>query len=231
VFPSPSAESREEYLAAGVFLAVAEEGKLVFECEEVPTIDLFVDIQITEPLTNIGGACGAFSWNDLTDKPFGEEGLEPITWDGNAGDRTIVDANENNTYFVKMNDMILSTENLVGATLSLSNGYELIVTSDMVFSDIGGVTFVEFAVCSVSDATAFSEFINKMGIQATFTETGTYFITAGGGTLYTTSVTFPSALKTLDDKFIPDTIARVSDLQEALGAYITDINALIGGDE
>ena len=56
----------------------------------------------------------------------------------------------------------------------------------------------------------------------------------GGYPTYLSYSGIATIIKKIDDKFIPDTIARVSDLQvlqDALGAYITDINALIGGDE
>lgn len=38
-------------------------------------------------------------------------------------------------------------------------------------------------------------------------------------------------LKRLDEKYIPETIARVQDVNAALGSYITDIDTLLGGDE
>ena len=71
------------------------------------------------------------SWNDLQDKPFEE--LEPeinITWDGEIGDRFAMDLTPlgyAKVYLVKISDMILTVEQLVGSTVMFSDGgYEIL---------------------------------------------------------------------------------------------------------
>lgn len=170
------------------------------------------------------------SWNDLTDKPFYEEGLTPIAYDGVVGDKTVVTANDTTT-LVKVSDKIFSKNDLINVTISTNKGQHMTFPSEQI-GDLTCGVIVSEAIFSVSNPTAFTETMTAAGMPVTFTEAGTYIMHDHATDTYVTSITFAgSAIKTLDEKFIPDTIARVSDLQEALGAYITDINALIGGDE
>lgn len=74
------------------------------------------------------GSGGASSWNDLKDKPFGEETVvvnEPlnITWDGNTeGLVSIAD-----TPFYKVSDLVLTDEQIKTATITLSDGLSLYI--------------------------------------------------------------------------------------------------------
>ena len=93
------------------------------------------------------------SWNDLQDRPFGEEGIV-IEWDGVVGDRVeLVVAYTGNTpenktmSFVKVADAI-SPDALVGGTVVFSTVNDpssdypvsITITSDMLMT-VGGVTY------------------------------------------------------------------------------------------
>jgi hypothetical protein len=172
---------------------------------------------------------GTPSWNDLIDKPFGEEGLAPITYDGVVGDRVTVAYGDTMT-IVKVSDKILSKNDLIDATLTCHNADPLTLTGDYIIERGGCVCGPEMAFISVSDIDMMAE-----SFPFTVPETGTYFTHNTERDVYISSLTFAGGgIKTLDDKFIPDTIARKADLQtlqEALDAYITDIDTLLGGDE
>ena len=56
-------------------------------------------------------------WNDITDKPFGEETLEPITWDGNV--EGLVTTHRGSLTYAKVSDNPLTKEELLGATITL----------------------------------------------------------------------------------------------------------------
>lgn len=60
-----------------------------------------------------GGNGGVSSWNDLTDKPFGEvvETIEPITWDGNTEGLFAVILDEGYGFY-KVSDRVFSNEQL-----------------------------------------------------------------------------------------------------------------------
>lgn len=155
------------------------------------------------------------SWNDLTDKPFYEEGNAPITWDGVVGDRPTAPTPGTNIW-VKISDKVLDADDLIGGTLTRKNGTTFNLTANSVMSIPGGVMVGEMEFISVFNT---EEFYNAMGIDAP--ETGTYTIYTEDGSRYIQTVTFPAGgIKTLDDKFISANIARVADV-DALAERVT----------
>ena len=171
-----------------------------------------------EDLKNLGGVT---SWNDLTDRPFGEEGLIPILWDGNKEGKVVVTGDP--IYLVKVSDAVLSENDLIGSTYTTSDGTVTTIENVAVESD-GKLLMGSFMVMSVLEAN--TELMITEDMSFVFPEAGTYFgawFESAGGT-YTQSLTFPggATIKTLDEKFIPDTIARTSDV----AAFDTRIQAL-----
>ena len=162
---------------------------------------------LEEILEDLPAGGGAVSWNDLTDKPFGEEGRTPITWDGVSGEEIPFD----DVTYVKVSDVVLDKNECINATLTVIDVQGVavggVITEDMV-NDTGipGALIIGTAfVISVYDVEAVSS------IMPGFTETGTYFLKNGATGAYTQAITFAGGeIKTLDEKFIPDTIARVS---------------------
>jgi hypothetical protein len=174
------------------------------------------------------------SWNDLTDKPFGEEGIAPITWDGDIAGRTKAVLAEGETYsqgWAKVSDRIFSADELLNATVS-PNAMGDIVLDESQITDMGGAIKVgDGVIYSVYD-TNFTLTGTNYSVQ--FPETGTYFMYLypdGGSPMYVTSLVLSGdTVKTLDEKFIPDTIARVTDvtaLGEEVAATKTELEGKI----
>jgi hypothetical protein len=163
--------------------------------------------EILEDLPAGGG--GASSWNDLTDKPFGENSPESITYDGNTDGKVVNSRNA----MIKVSDKILTKEDVVGGTIIGSNGYSITVTEEDVVSGGGGISFCD-AIISVADINNTSD----IAPGETYPETGTYF--AFGDDFYIQSLTLAGgSIKTLDEKFIPDTIARKADVVVEWGKF------------
>lgn len=136
------------------------------------------------------------SWNDLTDKPFGDETIS-ITWDGNT------DGLVNVGTLYKASDIILSDEEIKGAVVQTSQNNEIVnetqvssIWDDMVSA--GAVTrncvyFEEFCVIR-SPGTYF---------EKTFNEAGLYFRNWGADSPYTSSFVFERTNK-VEQKYLPE---------------------------
>lgn len=152
-----------------------------------------------EPVDNVT------SWNDLTDKPFGEEqAFEPIEWDGDMTGKFVL--NLGGASLVKVSDEVYTAEELVGATMTGMNivtgeTQNIIISEDEINpSGIPGSTAIGdgFVVVIYSA----EELIATIGEAAAGTTNGVYFIYAPE-TFYVFRLTAPSVVKTLDPKFLP----------------------------
>lgn len=149
-------------------------------------------------------------------------GLEPITWDGVVGDRVTVSVPDASYIFVKVSDVVLSADDLVGATCCVYGGSTAVITADMLTDVPGGVLLPEGLAISVSDAAAFSE-----AMSVTFPETGMYFYVDVGRDMYIESITFAGGSTGGDTKLIINGTEylidsaklsdAIDDLHEALG--------------
>lgn len=84
VFPTPTPESKEEYLSAGVMISAATANSLVFTCLNTPAADISVTVFVTEPTVAVGGGtsdsglgqsdweAGAGEPGEILNKPFGD---------------------------------------------------------------------------------------------------------------------------------------------------------------
>lgn len=144
------------------------------------------------------------SWNDLTDKPFGETGAT-ITWNGDTGS---VEYFTGNYYWMspltptfeelKENEAICNTYNLadIGTYLVSSESYSSWYTE---FDS--GYKWNSYFVVVFEDNATDGEII--------FPKKGIYFRRSNPMN-YTSSLVW-GGIETLDDKFIPNTIQRVGD--------------------
>lgn len=173
---------------------------------------------LEEILEDLPAGGGAISWNDLTDKPFGEEGRAPITWDGNIEGLPAITINGTPLVYKVSDVIILTHRELVGATFTMSDGTtdtldEANLGGAEILDENKGVTIIgELYMLSVSDIDLTKNlFAESFGndITVDIPETGTYFVYSPNFG-YMSSLEFPGGIKTLDEKFIPDTIARVS---------------------
>ena len=108
----------------------------------------------------------------------GEGGLEPITWDGVVGDKFTA----MNGSLVKVSDTVLSREDFVGSTITISNGESLLVNENLVFPEEGVFIVGEMNVVSFPQDT----FVDSELVY----EAGTYFSNNPNNGLYTNSITF-----------------------------------------
>jgi hypothetical protein len=180
-----------------------------------------------------GGSGGVSSWNDLTDKPFGEEAAETFSASnkphresgavfsmgtyGLVTDTVVPAVDELGSYSADVTFIYGEAQNTKSVTYVLSEfvvenlngGYKLTKRSPVAAQD--AIVFV------VSDyATFIANYaleVDRNGIYAYRTEkdysTPTYTSFAD-----VTAIHKLGGIKKLDEKYIPDTIARVSDIPE-----------------
>lgn len=167
-----------------------------------------------------------------------EEKGEGITWDGNTDGLTEVvtelevDGTLMGLAFYKMSDKTPSISEMVGRQQSLSGvdgeSSEIVTEgSCSVFADNGSymVGDVFIIVCLSNDTTL--PLVEMMGAaeDITFPEAGIWFakVSVGGAVMMqAASLRSPDTLVPIDEKFIPDTIARKSDLDDIdLSNYYT----------
>jgi hypothetical protein len=185
-------------------------------------VDYFTDEDkqefIEEVLENIdipeGGGGGVTSWNDLKDKPFEE--MPPvfdITWDGDMTGHEILQP-QDNIYFVKVSDEVFTKEQLLNSIIFDSDGYESVNTDENIFvyDDQGLIEFDGGMV--ISDAKAF---INSTELPEGSVSNGVWFYNwTGEEPYYVNRFVAATTIKTIDEKYIPDTIATKEDVAEAI---------------
>lgn len=165
------------------------------------------DASAREALEKIGTGGGISSWNDLTDKPFYEESNQTvIEWDGNTDGR---DSFIGVIPSYKISDLTPSIDELVGGTITATtpNGDETVtIRYDDFLVEDGFISYHSGFVV------AYKTEFNIDGTTITLPSTGIY---AGvlDDTTHVSKLTYSSTtIHTLDEKFIPNTIARVKDI-------------------
>lgn len=164
-----------------------------------------------------GGTGGVTSWNDLTDKPFGE------TFDYS----NLIHSSRGEFKFALLPDgRYSSTANVgaIGLVVGKSYRVEVSYMLNMVYCKFEGVCVSDFGNLTINDG------VNSCSFNVM---TGTLTINcipsiAGFENVATSSMLFVNIYEgtedivPLDEKYIPDTIARVGDIPTE-----TDIQALI----
>ena len=146
-----------------------------------------------DQISSISG--GVKSWNDLTDKPFGDESVT-IEWDGNTEGLTEIELM--GLYAYKVSNLTPEPDQLVGGTLVL--GSDTIVIEE---SNIGNMRESGFiAVLGTDKALAYITYEDNVSVTngLVFPEKGCYFFLHGDA--YISSLTYGS-LKKLDPKYLP----------------------------
>lgn len=158
---------------------------------------------------------GVTSWNDLTDKPFGEEGTGAvIEWDGDTEGREMLSCPSENETFYKISDLTPSYEDLLGGNIDDINEWvdKTISSDNITLYDDVAVVGSSFAVFYKADVT-----VNHYGYEYTAPSTGIYGLWNEYYQLM--KLSYGSVfVEQLDDKFIPDTIQRVGDKQLVLAS-------------
>ena len=156
-----------------------------------------------------GGGGGVSSWNDLTDKPFGDSptGGDALKWDGNT--EGLVSAG-GSAY--KVSDAIPTMADLAnGCTITLSTGETFEITADnmgdlvidFTVSGMPGIAIAEFALIALEDNADLSEIYGSFVAP----KKGVYFMNLDG--MFTSSLTIPGytgfpSTKKIDPKYLPE---------------------------
>lgn len=168
-----------------------------------------------------GGGGGVSSWNNLTDKPFGEEVTEGvITFDGNATGKTVAEID--GIPYVKMSDKLLTVDELVGSTIDVvlefgdeNHSGQYVIEEGMVQEDYhNGIHEIQVFQIDAPSVRVLSGDIERYGVT---TGDGTYFpaiVESGmvdeGLIFYTRSVSCLTGevetIKPLDEKYLPDSV-------------------------
>ena len=158
------------------------------------------------------------SWNDLTDKPFGETTVkgDTLTWDGNT--EGLVSINIGTDAYKVSNATPTMTDFANGAVIKYSHSQEDVYctedggtlrehTPGLVMVDGGGVVVI-------GESLAGMDMGNGIPLEA-----GTYFNYSKDSGQYTASITIPNytgfettTIKTIDPKYLPE--ASSSDINE-----------------
>lgn len=172
-------------------------------------------LQLLNPIPGgTGGVPGDWNQNDSTQPDYiknrthwEENDQIVIEWDGNTDGKDTVSPNDSLT-LVKVSDELPDATTFIGKTLYLSNGNSFTVTSDGIMDadDMYGIA------ASGSGTPWIYGILTPTAGGITFPSTGLY---TPVGDVYFTKVELGSAtVYQLDEKFIPDAIARISDIPE-----------------
>ena len=148
------------------------------------------------------------SWNDLTDRPFGEE-TTVIEWDGVVGDRAFATAGDT-FQWVKVSDLT-SIDDVIGGAVSFVTNVESIELPENAEITVEGSTTYDGGTLVLA---GFSDLMiavvtqeNAKLASMTFPETGLYFpIITNYGQFVRVSALEYTTLTQLDPKFIPDSV-------------------------
>lgn len=160
---------------------------------------------------------GITSWNDLTDKPFGEEGNGAIIeWDGNTEGRGMItfdgqpfdgpSIDGETCYYYKISDLTPTFDELMGGQFEYSDGSGTTLDEKIWVEQYDG-TIAVMGTFFVFYKTEFSVDESVISVPST----GIYAVGTPSGSAYLRKLSYGSTdIKTIDEKFIPDTIARVN---------------------
>lgn len=154
---------------------------------------------------------GASSWNDLTDKPFGEVYSDTLTWDGDSTGLVSVVMLDMPEYGVRQN--LVKVSDAVPTAEDFSNGVSCVMSDGSVYTEITSadddIIVAEGCIVVLHDNCTLPNgvFVEKAG---------TYFVEGlvdGDPPSYAASITINGytgfgSVKTIDTKYIPDTIQR-----------------------
>lgn len=172
--------------------------------------------EFAEKLANTGVS----SWNDLTDKPFGNV---VVTFDGNLDGKKVVSLSEG-AYLVKVSDKVLSEAECVGANLVLSvYGNEqtatAVVTQDLT-SEFGISCFAPF-FDGYDGLTVL--IVRESGtVMEQEVSSGTYFLyMENNGLVYTKSFDALKQVKTIAPQYLPNYLPGIETIEPVFNGDLT----------
>ena len=145
-----------------------------------------------------------------------------IEWDGNTEDRdsftftsTGLDGNPMSVPYYKVSDLTPSKSEIIGGNIDIS-GYTTTIDENLIAISNEEITVLDYFF--IIYGTTFTFGNNVYSVPSP----GIYFPMAMSLTYGSTTI------KTLDEKFIPETIARVSDIPPIPSIPVTSVNGMTG---
>lgn len=144
---------------------------------------------------------GNVSWNDLEDKPFGEEvGVIEFTWDGDTTGLESVYANP--MTFYKVSDIVLTADQLLGNTFTYLEGENadtVAVDETNLEEDSDGRVFVKHMSMNMVISVPVT-----LSSEGTTLTPGLWFVDIAAYSVRTSAVTYTGeTIKTIDPKYLP----------------------------
>lgn len=161
------------------------------------------------------GSGSVSSWNDLVDKPFYEESGNIIEWDGQTslGERFNI-FGDGTDEFVKVSNLTFSYEELIGSKVISNISDSVIITesnaSKIIRQGTNAIMFGELMLITYDTTFTFDD---KEGELFSCPSPGIYMNYTLAQDRYISQFIYNfTPLKTLDEKFIPNTIAKKTDI-------------------
>lgn len=157
------------------------------------------------------GGSGVTSWNDLTDKPFGEmPPIFDISWDGDMTGHDVLSIAENQ-YVVKVSDEVFTKEQLLNSTTYCSYGDEETFTEEDIYvkNEVGFISIGHVLIVFSAET-----LIGAMGLPEGSVSNGVWFlILTGKAPYYVERFIASSTIKTIDNKYLDlEGFAKTEDL-------------------
>lgn len=152
----------------------------------------YVNITIEEKINNLSASGFSGSWNDLTDKPFGEESVSSRN---TVYEKTIDNTDGKLTY------------NILSYNIAPLNNRNVVVT-------VNGVEYESVCTFSVSSggySIKLGDGVHYISQSVTVNNASLTKLEAAIYEVKIETIETAETIVPLDEKFIPDTIARVSD--------------------
>lgn len=139
-----------------------------------------------------------------------EKAFEDIEWDGNTtGLVAAIPANASSGGYYKVSDQVPTIDDLLGATLVRFDGAVIEITEQEFYQLDDKVLY-----CHQPHVIIVSEPTTSLWGDV-YPEAGVYFMTYAAMGVYTRSLKAKETVYQLDEKYIPDTIARTVDLVQS----------------
>ena len=196
----------ENGCSAGTYMLKYVNNLYVSKLYDNPVITTIEDKYISDNIQRTADA--VTSWNQLEDKPFGEEDLHIFIDDATAATIPATTVTGSRNQFYRIYDEFLTPEQAIAAG---------IISENSVVKTVDGGWSVSNQFFSIYNTTVTLAFSTG---ATTFDSIGMYKFGSAK-----CDYTLPNyAFKTLDEKYIPESIARVADIEEALIEVQTDIS-------
>ena len=166
---------------------------------------------VLEKLASLGSP--VTSWNDLTDKPFGDE-RKIYEWVAGKEYLTVGES-------VKLSDDTPDKSAFIGGKIGFEAIFEgetryqeIPIEEEGIYEPAPGAFVVMEAIIVVTADSFENDGLTKGIWSVDFSQLDAPFARV--------SITINGSLKTIEDKFIPDTIARIEDVQTMIDGFATE---------